>query len=174
MAGKIEINRITNANIYIDGDALLGRAEEVRLPDVAVIMQEHKALGMIGKIELPTGFEKLEGEIKWNALYEEVAKTMANPFKTIQLQIRSNIESYDAQGRNQEVSLVTFLTAMFKRNPLGIYKPHDNAAFNSTFTATYIKQVIDGKEVLELDYMANIFRVDDKDMLQGYLNNIGG
>ena len=28
MAGKIEINRITNANIYLDGANLLGRAEE--------------------------------------------------------------------------------------------------------------------------------------------------
>ncbi|HFV0082898.1 phage major tail tube protein, partial [Escherichia coli] len=29
MMSKIEINRITNANIYLDGTNLLGRAEEV-------------------------------------------------------------------------------------------------------------------------------------------------
>lgn len=46
---KIEINRITNANIYLDGTNLLGRAEEVKLPDVSMIMQEHKALGMVGR-----------------------------------------------------------------------------------------------------------------------------
>ena len=45
---KIEINRITNANIYLDGANLLGRAEEVKLPDVSMTMQEHKALGMVG------------------------------------------------------------------------------------------------------------------------------
>ena len=33
---KIEINRITNANIYLDGANLLGRAEEVKLPDVSM------------------------------------------------------------------------------------------------------------------------------------------
>lgn len=174
MTGKIEINRITNANIYIGENALLGRAEEIHLPDVEVITQEHKALGMVGKIELPTGFEKLEGEIKWNALYEEVAKIMANPFKAVQLQARSSIETYSAQGRTKEASLVTFLTVMFKKNPLGIYKPHNNATFTSTFTATYIKQVIDDKEVLELDYMANIFKVEDEDMLENYLKHIGG
>lgn len=31
MAGKIEINRITNANIYVNGNSLLGRAEEIKL-----------------------------------------------------------------------------------------------------------------------------------------------
>ena len=61
MAGKIQINRITNANIYLDGNNLLGRATEIKLPDVSLIMQEHKALGMVGKIELPAGFDKLGG-----------------------------------------------------------------------------------------------------------------
>lgn len=44
-----------------------------------MIMQEHKALGMVGKIELPAGFDKLEGEIKWNSFYHEVMRKTANP-----------------------------------------------------------------------------------------------
>lgn len=174
MAGKIEINRITNANIYLDGNSLLGRAEEIKLPDISAIMAEHKALGMIGKIELPSGFDKLEGEIKWNSLYSEVAKKVGNPFKAVQLQCRSNIETYASQGRVKEVALVTFLTVMFKKNPLGTFKQHDNAEFGAAFSATYIKQVIDGEEVLELDYMSNIFRIDGEDMLADYRANIGG
>jgi len=171
---KIQVNRIVNANIYIDGTNLIGRAEEVKLPDIQAIMAEHKALGMVGKIELPSGFDKLEGEVKWNSLYKDVAKTVANPFKAVQLQCRSSIETYGAQGRLQEVSLVTYLTVMFKKNPLGTFKQHDNAEFGSTFTATYIKQVIKGKDVLELDYMANIFKVNGEDLLATYRDNIGG
>ncbi|WP_275760922.1 phage major tail tube protein [Ralstonia pseudosolanacearum] len=174
MAGKIEINRITNANIYVAGNSLLGRAEEVKLPDISAIMAEHKALGMVGKIELPSGFDKLEGEIKWNSLYRDVAKTVANPFKAVQLQCRSSIETYGAQGRIQEVALVTYLTVMFKKNPLGTFKQHENAEFGSAFGATYIKQVVDGEEVLELDYLANIFRVGGEDMLADFRSNIGG
>jgi P2 family phage contractile tail tube protein len=174
MAGKIEINRVTNANIYVNGSSLLGRAEEIKLPDIAVIMQEHKALGMIGKIELPAGFDKLEGEIKWNSLYRDVAKTVANPYKAVQLQCRSNIETYGAQGRMEETSLVTYLTVMFKKNALGTYKQHENVDIASGFSATYIKQVINGEEALELDYMANIYRVNGEDMLAAYRANIGG
>lgn len=77
---KIEINRITNANIYLDGANLLGRAEEVKLPDVSMTMQEHKALGMVGKVELPAGFDKLEGEIKWNSFYRDAMLSAANPY----------------------------------------------------------------------------------------------
>jgi len=174
MSNKIAINHLTNVNLYMDGRSLLGRAEELELPQVKHKMTEHKALGMVGKIELPAGFDKLEGEIKWNSLYKDVAKTVANPYKAVQLQCRSNIETYGAQGRLQEVSLVTYLTVMFKKNPLGTFKQHDNAEFGSGFSATYIKQVIDGDEVLELDYLANIFRVGGEDMLETYRANIGG
>ena len=73
-----------------------------------------------------------------------------------------------------QVPLATFLTVMFKKNPLGTFKQHDNAEFGSGFSATYIKQVIDGDEVLELDYLANIFRVGGEDMLSDYRSNIGG
>ena len=170
----IKINRVTNANVYIEGGSMMGRAEEVKLPDISAIMNEHKALGMVGKIELPSGFDKLEGEVKWNSLYEEAAKAMANPFKAVQLQCRSSIETYGPGGRIEEVPLATFLTVMFKKNPLGTFKQHDNAEFGSGFSATYIKQVIDGDEVLELDYLANIFRVGGEDMLETYRANIGG
>ena len=46
----------------------LGRATEIKLPDVSLIMQEHKALGMVGKIELPAGFDKLEGKLNGTPL----------------------------------------------------------------------------------------------------------
>ena len=157
---KIEINRITNANIYLDGTNLLGRAEEVKLPDVSMIMQEHKALGMVGKVELPAGFDKLEGEIKWNSFYRDAMLSAANPYRS--------------QGLIDEIPLVTFLTIMFKKNPLGTFKQHENAEFSSSFTCTYIRQVLDGEELLQLDYLANIFRVGGVDQLTDYRINIGG
>lgn len=174
MAGKIEINRVVNANVYINGNNLMGRAEEIKLPDIEATMSEHKGLGMIGEIELPTGFSKLEGEIKWNSYYKEAMKTAANPFATAQLMCRSSLERYNSQGRVEELPLVTVLTVMFKKNPAGTFKPRENAEFQSGFSATYLKQTLGGEEILEIDYMSNIFRVGGQDMLAAYNQNIGG
>ncbi|MEO9386750.1 phage major tail tube protein [Chromobacterium phragmitis] len=91
-----------------------------------------------------------------------------------QLQASSSIETYGVQGRMQQMSLITFLTVMFKNNPLGTFKSHENAEFSSAFSATYIKQVVGSEEMLELDYMGNNFRVGGKDMLSVYRSNIGG
>jgi len=171
---KIQVNRVTNANVYADGTSLMGRAEEIKLPDISAIMAEHKSLGMVGKMDLPSGFDKLEGEIKWNSVYADVAIKVANPFRAVALQCRSSIETYASQGRIKQVPLVTYLTVFFKKNPLGNFKPHENVENTSSFSCTYIRQVIDGEEILELDYMSNIFRVGGEDMLADYRNNIGG
>jgi hypothetical protein len=41
----ISVNKLTNANIYIDGNSLLGKASEIDLPKITAKMAEHKALG---------------------------------------------------------------------------------------------------------------------------------
>ncbi len=43
---KIDINRVCNANVYLDGTSFLGRAESVDLPNIKHKFAEHKALGM--------------------------------------------------------------------------------------------------------------------------------
>ena len=171
---KIQLNRVTNANIYVDGNCLLGKAEEIKLPDITAMMSEHKALGMVGKIELPSGFEKMEGEIKWNSFYRDVWLKMNNPYSMVQLQVRSNVETYGAMGRMQQQPLVTFLSVMFKKNPMGTFKQNDNAEFSSSFACYYIKQQLAGEDMLELDVLANIYKVGGVDQLDIYRNNIGG
>lgn len=91
-----------------------------------MIMQEHKALGMVGKIELPAGFDKLEGEIKWNSFYHDVMRKTANPWQAVALQCRSSIDCYNSQGKADQLALVTHMTVMFKKNPLGTFKQNEN------------------------------------------------
>jgi len=174
MATSITLKRITNAAVYINGNSLLGKAEEIKLPDITTLMTEHKALGMIGKIELPSGFDKLDGEIKWNSFYPDVAGAMNDPYTMVPLQIRSSVETWGSGGRTQQQPLVTFITALFKKNPLGSFKQNDNAEFSSGFTAYYIRQQFAGKDMIELDVLANIYKVNGVDKLDLFRANQGG
>ena len=85
---KIKINKLTNANVYLNGVNLLGRAEEVQLPQIKHKMAEHKALGMVGSAEFFAGIDKLECKIKWNALYPEVLLAAASPFTAAMIQAK--------------------------------------------------------------------------------------
>ena len=59
---NIQINSLTNANIYIDGVGLLGRAEEIEIANPKHKMIDYKGLGMAGTAELWAGVEKLESK----------------------------------------------------------------------------------------------------------------
>ena len=170
----IQINKVTNANVYADGNSWIGRAEEVKLPTLTAKMVEHKALGMVGTLELPTGIDKLEGEIKWNGPYTDVLRRVANPFKPVQLQLRSNVQQFGAGGLVVEVPMVTYLTVLFTDTDLGGYKQHENVENTSKYRAYYVKQTLNGEDVVELDVMANVYRVGGVDLLANYRVNIGG
>jgi len=171
---NIKINRITNANVYIDGNSFLGRAEEINLPQIKHALAEHKALGMVGKAEFFSGIDKLECKIKWASLYSEVMKKAATPFKSVQLQARASLETYTGQGRTAEVPVAVYLTGVFKDFPLGNFKQHDNAEFETNLAVYYAKMEIEGQVIFEIDILENIYKVDGEDVLAQYRTNIGG
>ncbi|MOA26169.1 Phage tail tube protein FII [compost metagenome] len=98
---------------------------------------------------------------------------MATPFKTVQLQLRSNIEVYNSQGRVDQLPLMTLMTVMFKEYQLGSYKPREATKYETPFSATYVRQVVNGTETLLLDYLANIYKVGGEDQLAAYRRNMG-
>ena len=171
---KIEINKLTNANIYLNGNNLLGRAEEIQLPQIKHKMVEHKALGMVGSAEFFAGIDKLECKIKWNALYPFVLTSCANPFMSVMLQVRASLETYNGSGRIKEAPATIFLTGIFKDFPLGNIKPHDNAEYETTMSVTYAKLIVDKQEIFEIDVLQNIYKVGVVDVLDKFKKNIGG
>lgn len=168
-----QINAIYNANVYLDGNNLLGKAGEFKLPEFEIGQDEYKALGMVGTIKLPNGVEALEGEITWNSLYPEVAAKANHPFKAAQLMVRSNLQTFDARGLVKEVAVVTTVTATFSKNGLGGLKPKEKSEQASTYQATEIRQMVDGRETLYYNAFKNIYRVDGTDVLSQMRANIG-
>ena len=169
----IQINRLTNSNVYVDGANFLGRAEEISLPEIKFIMAEHKALGMVGSAEFFAGFEKMESKIKWNALYPDVLKKAANPFKTVAIQARGSLETYSDTGKVSEVAVVAHLRGTFKNLPMGNFKPKDNPEYETSMSVNYAKLVVDGEDIYEIDVLQNIYKVEGQDLLADYRANIG-
>jgi len=172
MAG-MNLHLITNAAVYLDGNNYVGRCEEVDLGSVKATMTDFQGLGMVAAIELPAGFDKVEGKIIWNSQYEEAARACAVPFKSVQLQLRSQIDAWNAQGRAEQVPLVTLMTVLFKEYPLGGFKPREKVTFETSFSATYVQQKVNGREVFKLDCMSNIYSVNGQDQLTTYRRNLG-
>lgn len=169
----LEVKKMYNANVYVDGNSFLGKAEEITLPEIMAKMLEHKALGMIGNIELPSGWEKMEATIKWNSFYPDAMVKAANPFTMHQIQARASSETWTSGGRSSEVPYVVFMSVQFKGIPAGGFKQQENAEFESQLNVLYIRIEYDGQAVVEFDPLANIYKVDGVDITENYRNNLG-
>lgn len=166
------VKRMTQANVYLDNNSLIGKCEEVDAPDVMAIMVEHKALGM-DKFELPAGLDKMEMRLKFNAFYGDILKLTANPYVSHNLQIRSSNETYVAGTRTVQAGVIWHVRGQFKKMPGGKYKQMDNVELETMLTVTRLKVEEAGQTLYEIDTMANIHIVDGVDIKAQYRNNLG-
>jgi hypothetical protein len=168
----INVSSVHNANIYLDGTSLLGRAEEVELAWPKAKTIDHKGLGMAGTAEIPVGIDKLEAKIKWISIYGEVLNSMSI-FDSHQFQIRASKEVYTSQGRTQEVPFIGLMTAQFKDGGPLNFKQHENVDFPSTLIVYHCEYIIAGVQHLLYDVFANIYTVAGTDRLFGFKANVG-
>lgn len=168
-----QVNTLYGANVYMDGNNLAGRVAELELPSLKSKTTDKNVLGMAGVMELFAGFEKLEGKVKFNSVYDDVLGKLANPIKATQLQLRGSILSYGAQGAQEEKPYVCIVTATFKNLPLGGFKQQEGIELDVDYSATYIKLSIDGVEHIEFDVMNNTYKIDGVDVLETYKANLG-
>lgn len=170
----IEINRITNANIYVDGVNFIGKAEEVTTPDVKAVMQEIKGLGLVGSPKFFAGIDLEDAKIKWNSMYKDASTLLSDFTKAVPIQARTSLETYTAEGRTQEQAVVYYFTGTPTNIPgLGNLKPRENAESESNLNITYAKLVIGADVIYEVDILNNIYNVAGKDILAKYRKNLG-
>jgi P2 family phage contractile tail tube protein len=169
----VETNQVSNANVYLNGASLIGQVEEVTLPVLKNKGQEHKALGLLGTLVLPSGFDKLEAKFKFNSFYPTTYRQLANQYRSQDVQVRASLESHDGDDDFTQVPVVIYLRGYFNETPLGAFKQHDNVELEMSMNVTYCKLVIDGEDIFEFDTLANIYKVDGEDLTAEYRANIG-
>lgn len=167
------VRQIVNANVYLEGASLLGQLADLNLPEPETAMNEFKALGMFGTVDLPSGLNKLEMSLNFKSFFRDAFRRFFNPFQAMNLQIRASIEDFEAGTRVGQTPLVILITAAAKKNAAGNYKPQENAEFPAELSVYYMKIVEAGTVVVEIDVMANIWKVGSQDVLAQWRRNLG-
>jgi P2 family phage contractile tail tube protein len=170
----VNVNRIANANIYVNGANLLGMAEEVTFPKPKHKFVDHKGLGMAGTGEFWAGIDKLESKIKWASIYPQVEAIAASPFSPQAFQVRGNIMTYNSQGLAAQVPVVCFMTGVFKEGGDLMFKQHENVDYTSTITVYHSEMYVSGTQVFLFDLLSNQYVVNGVDLLAQFRANIGG
>jgi len=170
----IEVSKVFNARVYIDGTDFIAKAEEVDLPKIKFKFADSKGLGLYGEFELPTGLDKMEAKIKFNSVYPEFISLASDPFTIRYVIVRGSVQHWANQGVVEELPLKAEMRGFFKEFDSGKVKRADNSEAEATLSVIYYKLNVDAMDVLEVDVMNNIYNVNGVDKLQNYRINIGG
>jgi uncharacterized protein len=174
MASSLQVNIITNANLYVDGLGLMGRAAEITVPKPKHKMVEHQGLGMAGSAEFWAGIDKLEAKIKWSSLYPEVESQVAGPFTSHSFQIWGDLQQQSSMGLAGEVPVQYIVTGIYKDAGDTVFKRHEPAESTSTIAIYHCEEWIGGVQMFLYDVMANIYVVGGVDQLAQFRANLGG
>ena len=160
--------KINEYNAYLDGTKMIGVAASVTLPEVNMKTSTVSGVGVNGELDSPTigQFESMEQEIQFNTLYSS-AMDMLSPLSTVNLTLRASQQVYDKQGGYNFKGLrVVEIGRVKKFNPDKVEKGEAMEA-TVTLELTYLMIEVDGQQLLEVDKLNGIYKVNGTDMLAG-------
>ena len=170
----MNISKVYNARVYLNGNDLIGKAKEVELPKVKPKFSDVSGLGLYGEAEVPIGMDKMESRLLMNSIYPEFIKVISNPRKAAIIIIRSSITGFGQDGVSYEKPLKAELRGFFKESDTGKFKQGEGTEAEAVMSVIYYKLEIDGQPIFEVDVFNNIYKVNGEDLLQEFTVNLGG
>lgn len=160
--------KINDYNVYLDGTKMIGVAASATLPEINMKTSTVSGVGVGGELDSPTigQFESMEQEVEFNTLYSS-GMDMLNPLSVVKLTFRAAQQVYDKTGGYAFKGLrIVEMGRVKKVNPGKIEK---GEAMGTTviLELTYIMIEVDGKQLLEVDKLNGVYKVNGKDMLAG-------
>lgn len=170
---QLQVNSLFNLNVYLNGENLLGRAAEVKVPQPKGLRAEYKGLGMIGRLNLPVGLDKLEGSIKWSS-FDATTLGGLSVLQMAQISCLGDLQTLSAGGDIEEQPVIYNMTAMPRDTGDVDQKAQEMVEYTTMFDVYHVDLTIGGVQQYLYDVFSNQYIVGGVDQLANYRANIGG
>lgn len=158
-------------NLFQDGVGYKGEVTEVILPKLAIKGEDYRAGGMIGDVFIDLGVQKLEMEVKFGGLMTEMIELFG--MATIDGVALRYAGSYQREDSGEIESVEVVCRGRYAEIDNGTSKTGDDTTETYKAALTYYKLILGGKEIIEIDFINDIFMVNGKDRLAEHRKAIG-
>ncbi len=165
--------KLVNFRVYNNSNDLLGVAT-VDLPELSAMPDTVSGAGIAGEVDSPVlgHFQSMSVTLHWRTI-EAAAMSLAAQ-KAHHLEIRGSQQRYDAgSGLYSTVPVRLVVKGTPKTTSLGSFEPGSGTDTTSEFEVVYIKIVVSGKELVEIDKYNYIARFNGADALQSVRADLG-
>ncbi|MEG1593433.1 MAG: phage major tail tube protein [Oscillibacter sp.] len=158
--------KINRYKVYNAGDQLLGMGEEMAIPDFEASSETMSGAGILGEFDDPTVgyFSNQEMEIPFRVLDQE-AVDMMDMTQVVPLTVRGAQQTTDTEGNIQFRAMRVVVRGRAKKFAPGKLKAGSPMDTKVTLTVLYILIELEGKPILELDKLNEVYKINGRDML---------
>ena len=165
--------KLKNLNLFNDGNSYLGLVKSLTLPSLGRKMEAYRGGGMNGPVKADLGmsddgiqFEWKTGGLDLISLRQfgavnasSVALRFSGPYQQDDTGEVSNVEVV-VRGRHETIEM-------------GDAQPGEDTEHSMTTTCSYYKLTVDGEEIIEIDLLNFVEKVNGVDMLEKHRTGIG-
>lgn len=153
--------KLKDMNFFEDGDSFKGQVPEVTLPKLALKLEDYRAGGMAGPVQIDFGLEKIELEFKAGGL----VRGFFRQFGAVAIDGKLNrfAGAYQDDSTGAVVALECITRGRTSEIDMGTSKPGDDTEQTFKTACSYYKLVVDGEVWCEIDMIAGIFIVFGND-----------
>lgn len=165
--------KLINYTVYLEGSTYLGTAD-VTLPTLEALTETVRGAGIAGEIESPTlgHYGSMTVTLNWRAITPEAVRLHAPVSHA--LDFRGSQQVYDAgAGAPLPKGVKVSVKAMPKTGDLGKFDPGTTTDTTNELEVTFIKVVVDGRTLLEIDKFNFKAVIDGKDYLADVRAQLG-
>ncbi|HCH0552157.1 phage major tail tube protein [Pseudomonas aeruginosa] len=165
--------KLKNMNLFNDGGSYQGVVKSCTLPSLARKMEAFRGGGMNGPVKADLGFDDDGIQFEWTlggldltALKQYGAVSASG----VMLRFAGSFQQDDT-GEVTPVEIV--VRGRHETIEMGDAQPGEDTEHKITTTCSYYKLVVNGEEVIEIDLLNFVEKVNGKDLLEAQRKAIG-
>lgn len=162
---------LKNFNVFADGVSHAGECEEITLPKLTRKLEEYRAGGMNGPVDLDMGSEKLELETTYGGLMREILKQYG--VTGVDRAMIRFAGAYQRDDTDETDAVEIVVRGRHTEIDFGSGKAGDKSQFKVKSSLAYFKLTVNGEVWIEVDHVNFIEIVFGVDRLEAQRRAIG-
>lgn len=165
--------KLKNLNLFNDGNSYLGVVKSVTLPPLGRKMEAYRGGGMNGSVKADLGFSDDGIQFEWKTGgLDLIAMRQFGSVNASGIMLRfSGAFQQDDTGDVSTVEVV--VRGRHETIEMGDASPGEDTEHSITTTCSYYKLTVDNEDIIEIDLLNFIEKVDGVDMLEKQRQALG-
>jgi P2 family phage contractile tail tube protein len=165
--------KLKNMNLFNDANSYLGVAKSVTPPKLGRKMEGYRGGGMNGPVKADLGFSDDGIQIDWTlGGLDLIALKQFGAVKADGVPLRW-VGAYQQDDTGEVVAVEIVVRGRHEEIDMGDAAPGEDTEHKISTTCSYYKLIVDGEEVIEIDLLNFIEKVNGVDMLEAQRNALG-